>query len=282
MNQVQQGDAQALRLQRVFVAAVAIPVLLTTIPMYGISFALAGPEHMWQSATQVYSRVATETYLFRHLKRMTSNDTSGNSKMTGLFRYYWLHPFFAGSSILTSGALLYHMMSQTPNSDQKDSMTTTLLSVTSQTPLLPTFINAVACCSMAYFGGKLVPTMYGNASMRRWTRVQQYLVMSLSILGLMLRLVVTSSLSTSLLGLEMLVCRIQVFVCAWNFTLLACAGILQRVYVLSILPFVMQFYHGGNYKERIYIEVFSEQGKYATMLSLSLAIHLCNRTLQEV
>lgn len=232
------ASSEVKKVARAAKLCVAAAVLVATIPLYAISFVLAGQEQMWISSSSIYNIIAEGRYpyLFNHLGRKIG--------IQNLFYKY--HPFCGGAAMVATSLMLW----QLPSINDDQGM------MPSNALLLSMITSVLACCGLSYCGGKLVPTMYGNASMKRWTRVQQHLTAfySLMILALILLLPWWSNTASRILHL----------VCTLIWSLLFCAGALQRVYVLCVLPLLKNLD-----VEKAYVDVYSLQ----SMLPMGLLLY---------
>lgn len=150
-----------------------------------------------------------------------------NSLTTLLYRG---HPFFAGISLLLSYALIY-----------TDNRYPSLI-----------YVYLLTSTMMAAAGGMLVRKMYGNALAKWWTKTQSWLVCFYN--SLMIVSIITRNQA------------LQKYCFIFSFSLLVCAGIFERAYVLFVLPLF------GISNRDTYLIYYSYQFKAATLGSWILGI----------
>lgn len=200
------------------------------IPFYGVCFGLVGHAPMWAFSEFVYSLAnPKERFLFESFDTQKRMLAKKNARALKMSRCYRIHPAFAGISLLTSTLLVF--------SNKKTSITLLLA-------------NAISCSVSAWSSEALIPTMMGNASAKRWTRHQLNISAVTAILAILLP--ATANLT-------------KLFI-YWNWSLLFCAGVLERIYVLCILS---QFQLPDR---TTYIKYYSPQFKCATLASVPLGV----------
>lgn len=212
------------------------------VPFFAMAFSIFGARNMWVLEKMFYKQNARDNYLFNHFDKIKLQGT-----MDMLYR---LHPLFAGMALVTSYMLMYTMNSPHSTQCQVDE---------SENPVL-LVVYMVSSSLMAYFGGKLSPHMFGNASAKRWTFFQSQLVYLYNTISIVARLA----------NLQ----KIQILMNVLSFSLLICAGVLERFYVLFLLPWV------PVKNEHEYRTFFSYQFKGATITSWILGVvyfmYACN------
>jgi hypothetical protein len=222
-----------------FVYGWAFPAM---VPMFAILFGLINTRVMWSLEHFFYSKNASDTYLFKHFDRL---------KLEGMLQTsYRAHPFFAGIALLLSYWLMY-----------------TMNDVRSYQHTICAVCYVLSSSLMAYWGSKLVPTMYGNALAKKWTLMQSQIVLGYNLV-LVLALIANSRF-------------LENIVIILSLSLLICAGIFERGYVLFVLP-LCGFPVDTAEGEKSYRQWYSIQFKAATIASWFLGSALLLRYRNEL
>jgi hypothetical protein len=209
------------------------------VPMFAICFAVVGPSWMWIIEEWVYRLTSgsDDEFLFTSLRK--AFDVPGNKLL------YRLHPSTAGISLL----LCYHQIS--------GSLGWTKLRI----PHAMAGILYIMFSTMAALSGlQLAPSMYANDDGKWWLRLQGWLLLAYNTLLLMARRLELRWLH-SMVAYQCL-------------SLLLCAGVGERAFVLFFLP---HFRCTATYEpfiaaEQEYLTVYSAQFKYATLTSCVLGL----------
>lgn len=192
------------------------------VPCFAMIFGFIDIRRIWSLERVFYGMNSRDSFLFSHFDRIKLDN------LTTFF--YRCHPFFAGISLLLSYVLFAKEM--TSDKDESNHIR---------------FIYIITSSLMAWYGGKLVPLMYGNSSAKWWTKLQSQLVFGYNIIT------VIAIISSSKQLLD--VCNLL------SMTLLICAGVLERAYVLFVLPWI------ACKNEPTYIQYYSIQFQTATIAS---------------
>jgi len=203
------------------------------VPLFAIAFPFVGPASMWRAEEWFYSWNSDDQLLFTHFREMASHPA--------VQPWYRLHPFFAAIALISSYQLAYNH------------------------PLLRSWVSHerlgfICLCSstlMALFGRQLVPTMYSDDGGKFWTLMQAKLVIAYNALSTVAMLRKWS--------------RLHRLCGQLTFSLLLCAGVGERAYVLFVLPFL------DFQDEDAYLALYSIQFRTATTVSwlLGACLFLC-------
>ena len=213
------------------------------VPIFAMLFGVINTRVMWAFEFFFYSKNSSDSYLFKHFDSLKLEGVIATS--------YKGHPFFAGISLLLSYYLLYTM--------------------NARTDMESVFFSSsyiISSSLMAWWGSKLVPTMYGNASAKEWTLFQSQLVILYNIVF------VISLLTRSR--------KYQNFIVIMSFSLLVCAGIMERAYVLFVLPLFNIPGDAAPSSQRLYRKWYSIQFEVATLSSLVVASILVSQYKEQL
>lgn len=236
------SQQRSKRLRAKVLDSLLVAPVMATVPLYGISFIL-GHKRMWQFSERIYrfTRPSTKNHLHGvHFTKMQRLLDSGTAYANQKARAYLLHPLFAGLSLISTPALAFFNESRFI----RDALS----------PLLLLILNTFICTMSARYGKILISTMNGNSNAKKWTGVQcnaTVLYAALSILSL------SSMRSINVMG------NLCIHL---NFSLLFCAGVLERFYVLLVMS---QF---GIQDRKLYTRHYSRMFKVATFGSIPLGV----------
>lgn len=216
--------------------------IITIVPIYILLFGVVGPRLMWKFSSFTYKLCnnGQRAFLFDHFDRVKTVVS------------YRIHPVLASGALLVSARLCFWSRELFLLEKNRQHTTSTLL-----------LLNALLSVTSSWFGGKLIPTMYGNASARKWTRIQQYLVATYGSLAL-----VCYHYAATILGTQARQQQLVLFLSALNLSLLVCAGVLERLYVLCFLSRM------EIADRREYLRYYSPQFMWATIASVPVGIVL--------
>jgi hypothetical protein len=208
-----------------FIYIWAFPVM---VPIFALCFGIFNIRKIWKLERLFYKMNSNDLFLFSHFDRI---------KLSGLIStMYRCHPFFAGLSLLLSYKGIYDRM-MNKNYVENNIMTITYI---------------ISSSIMAWCGGQLVPTMYGNSTAKFWTLLQSRIIYIYNILTVI----------SIACNISMLRQNIDILNC----TLLFCTGVLERAYVLFVLPLF------GFSDESLYRWYYSLQFPTATIGSWIIGI----------
>lgn len=201
------------------------------VPAFAILFGPVNTRFMWRLEQLFYRLNGKDSFLFDHFERLKLSSKSASGIAVG-----WLyrgHPFFAGISLLLSYMMVYTSI--------RENFTYLCVYLFSSTV-------------MAYCGGSLTPTMYGDASAKRWTLRQSRIVYVYNVLTIV----------AMVTGMK----KLQEYMFILSFMLLVCAGVGERFYVLFVLPW---FGFTKQADQDKYLKWYSIQFKSATIASWMLS-----------
>ena len=193
------------------------------VPCFAICFFFFGVRNMWVVEKILYSQNSKVFYLFKHFDK---TDLQGPLNLL-----YRMHPFFAGVALLTSYRIMYVVNDTCQTNELEDPK------------LIALFL--ISSTLMAYFGGHLTTHMFGNASAKSWTLLQSQLVYIYNTIIIFSRIMNFPT--------------VQSFMYILSFSLLICAGVFERFYVLFVLPLI------AVKNEQEYRTYYSYQFKAATV-----------------
>mmetsp|Transcript_12505 Transcript_12505/g.29517 ORF Transcript_12505/g.29517 Transcript_12505/m.29517 type:complete len:310 (+) Transcript_12505:375-1304(+) len=217
--------------RRVAIGTRVSPALFL-LPLYGIGFGAMGPKLMWAFSEWVSSFTQpSERWLFDHFDRTKRFLDSSTASASVMARSYRIHPTFAGLSLITTPVLAFVDASMYQH-------------IISERGLL--VANFCICVISCVAGRCLVPTMMGDKHAKRWNYYQGNLCVTFAALS--------SCPGTAWVG--------GLFA-HLNWSLLFCAGVLERLYVLCVLP-------QQHLNKKEYMDRYSPMMKIAALGSIPL------------